>query len=233
VVVVMSLSDQVKSGIDTKGFERWEPPEMAGQAKPKLQIKNVSSAAKKEQASPITAEQLEAIQSQAYNEGFALGQKEGLADAQRQISEKTAKLDAIMGSLSQPLAEQDDELVKEVVDLSLAVVKQLIRRELKSDPGEIVAVVREAVALLPVGGSTIRLRLNPEDAAIVSDHLPSADGERAWSIIEDPALSRGGCRVSTENSNIDATMETRLAAVIAQLMGGDRDQDQDQDSSST
>ncbi|OOZ42126.1 hypothetical protein BOW53_00665 [Solemya pervernicosa gill symbiont] len=223
------MSDQVlKKDGTAEGFERWEPPAMAGAHKPKPKVAVRAPAPKKAAAAPppVTAEQIEQIQKQAHEEGFAQGQKEGLADAQRQIREKTSKLDKIMASFTRPMAEQDDELVEEVVELAMVVAKQLIRRQLKQDPGEVVAVVREAMAALPVSTSTIRLQLNPEDAEVIRNNLPSAEGERAWSIIEDAALSRGGCRITTENSTIDSTMETRIAAVVAQLMGGERDEDQ-------
>jgi flagellar assembly protein FliH len=44
-------------------------------------------------------------------------------------------------------------------------------------------------------------------------------------MVEDPLITRGGCKVDTEVSYIDATVENRLAAVIATLFGGEREQD--------
>jgi len=44
-------------------------------------------------------------------------------------------------------------------------------------------------------------------------------------VVEDPALTPGGCNIETEHSRIDATVESRLAAVIAQVMGGERSAD--------
>jgi flagellar assembly protein FliH len=35
-------------------------------------------------------------------------------------------------------------------------------------------------------------------------------------------ISRGGCRVSSENSTIDATLEQRLGAAIAAALGDSR-----------
>lgn len=66
------------------------------------------------------------------------------------------------------------------------------------------------------------MHLHPEDAALVRERLASPQAERAWSIIEDPVLGRGGCRVTAENSEIDARLETRVAAAIAQLLGEER-----------
>ena len=102
----------------------------------------------------------------------------------------------------------------------------MIRRELKISPGEVVAVVKEALSLLPVTAGDVRLELHPDDAALVRNALLSADGDPPWQIVEDPLLSRGGCRVLTNTSRIDATVENRINAAIAAVMGGEREVDQ-------
>ena len=110
--------------------------------------------------------------------------------------------------------------------LAIAVAGQLIRRELKQDPGEIVAVVREAIAALPSNSRRVQIALHPEDAQLVRERLALAESDqRAWGVAEDPTLTRGGCRVTTEHSRIDASVEKRLAAVIARMMGGEREND--------
>jgi len=52
------------------------------------------------------------------------------------------------------------------------------------------------------------------------------DGEELrWRIVEEPTLTRGGCRVESEDSRIDATVEARLGALIARALGGEREED--------
>jgi flagellar assembly protein FliH len=48
-----------------------------------------------------------------------------------------------------------------------------------------------------------------------------------WKLIEDVVISRGGCKVLTETSAIDATVENRLAAIVATVLGGEREEDED------
>jgi flagellar assembly protein FliH len=85
--------------------------------------------------------------------------------------------------------------------------------------------VREALAALPVGARDVRLALNPEDAAMIREVLSLQEGDHAIRVVEDPVQSRGGCRVLTETSQIDATVESRLNAVIANTLGGLRSTD--------
>jgi flagellar assembly protein FliH len=68
----------------------------------------------------------------------------------------------------------------------------------------------------------VRVHLNPEDAKLVRSRLAEASGDRAWSIAEDPIISRGGCRVSSESSSIDAQLEQRIGAAIAAVLGDPR-----------
>jgi flagellar assembly protein FliH len=126
--------------------------------------------------------------------------------------------------------------LQEIVQLVKAVARQLVRRELKADPGEIMAVVREALGALPSATRSAQLKLHPEDAKLVREALALSEGdargggmpgaaERTWRIIDDPTQPRGGCRVETETSLIDASLESRLNAVITRLLGGSRDDD--------
>jgi flagellar biosynthesis/type III secretory pathway protein FliH len=39
-------------------------------------------------------------------------------------------------------------------------------------------------------------------------------------------MARGGCRITTTASRIDARLETRLGAILSELMGTERQPDQ-------
>ncbi len=176
---------------------------------------------------------------EAFRKGYQQGIDEGLQQAaqrarqndslieieRQQLQSRATHLEQLLHALADPLSQLDKEVEEQLVELVLAVARQLIRRELKADPGQIIAVVREAVALLPVAARDYRLALHPEDAALVRDALAMDDngGSRPWTIVEDPTLTRGGCRVVSEASYIDATVERRLAAVAAALLGDERE----------
>ncbi len=106
--------------------------------------------------------------------------------------------------------------------LALAVGKQLARRELKADPGQVTALIREAVGRLPAARAEVRVHLHPEDAAAIAERLAQAGGERAWTVVEDPTLTRGGCLVRSENSQIDARVESRVNAIVSGMLGEER-----------
>lgn len=173
----------------------------------------------------LTARQIEEVQQQAYEESYEKGYKEGLAAGKLEINKTVQHLNAVVNALSKPFEELDEKVEEELVILVIAIAKQLIRRELKSDPGQVIGVVRECTSSLPVASQNIRLFLHPDDAAIIREELAPAEGEPAWKIVEEPTMARGGCRVVTDTSHVDASVETRLNSIITRFLGGERQED--------
>ncbi len=171
----------------------------------------------------LTAARLEALQQEAYDEAFKKGLEEGKAAAAEDIKQRCEQLDALMQSLETPFAELDEALEQQVVKLAMAVARQLFRREMKTEPAHVIGVVREAIQLLPATSSSATVHLHPDDATLVRESLTLTDASPAWKVAEDPLVARGGCRVTTENSLVDATAEARLKAVIASIAGNERD----------
>ena len=177
---------------------------------------------------------LNAIEREAWEAGFGAGREAGAAAARMELQAQLAeqerrvqRLGTILEFMARPLQELDAEVERQLGILAGAIARQVVRREIRMDPGQIVAVIRETVALLPAATRDVRVHLHPDDAALVRERLREPGAEAAWSIVEDPVLSRGGCRVTTENSTIDARVEQRLGSAIAAVLGDDRVQPQD------
>jgi flagellar assembly protein FliH len=157
--------------------------------------------------------------------GYEAGVTAGQATLQSQndaLAARIVRLDEILNRLCAPLQLLDEEVEQQLVLLALAVGKQLARRELKTDPAQITALIREAVGRLPAAARDVRVFLHPEDAAAVAERLATAGQERAWTMVEDPTLARGGCLVRTENSQIDARLESRVNAIVSSMLGEER-----------
>ncbi|MBF0471542.1 MAG: hypothetical protein HQL48_09210, partial [Gammaproteobacteria bacterium] len=83
---------------------------------------------------PPTAEEIEQLQQQAWQEGFDQGKEEGTAAGAEEVRGQIAQIEEIVRALEQPLATIDDEVGEYVIALAVAVARQVIRRELHSDP---------------------------------------------------------------------------------------------------
>ena len=212
---------------DVRGFESWalpsfDPPKPEPEPEPEPEPPEMEEVPL-EEVQPLTLEELESIRQEAYNEGFAIGEKEGFhsttlkvrQEAEVALAAKVASLEQLMGHLFEPIAEQDTQIEKSLVDLVQHIAKQVIKRELAIDSTQIEQVMRDALKLLPLGVENVRLYVNPQDFAQVK--ALRERHEETWRIVEDDTLLPGGCRVETEHSRIDASIESRVSQVMAKL----------------
>ena len=176
-----------------------------------------------------TAEELEALHRQAYDEGYQQGMAEGhaagLARGDAEIRVAVTGLENIVRQLAEPLEHVDEAVIDAVGDLAVLIARHLVRRELKANPGEIVGVVRETMRHLPIAPRAARIRLHPEDVELVQNAFALRDDTKSWRLEPDPLVTRGGCVVETDSSRIDASVESRLAAIASRMLGGEREGD--------
>ena len=217
-------------GVDVWALPSFDPaPEPEPEPEPEV-IEEEVEEVPLEEVQPLTLEELEAIRQEAYNEGFATGEREGFHSTQLKVRQeaevalaaKLQSLEQLMGHLLEPIAEQDTQIEKSLVHLVAHVTRQVIGRELRNDSSHITHVLREALKLLPMGADNIRIHLNPQDFELAKA-LRERHEER-WKLLEDEALLPGGCRIETAHSRIDATVETRMEKAVAQLFDQLHDQ---------
>jgi len=229
---------------DLKGVDLWalpsfdphvespEPaePESVPESTEETLLQAESEEVALEDVKPLTLDELEAIRQDAYNEGFAIGEKDGFHVGQLKakqegdtaLAAKIVGLEQLMTQLFAPIAEQDQQLEEAMVTLLGQMVRQVIQRELASDSSQIRQVLGEALKLLPMGAGNIRIHVNPQDFELIKSMRERH--EESWRILEDASLLPGGCRVETELSRIDATVETRLNQALKQLFEQQREQ---------
>jgi flagellar assembly protein FliH len=162
------------------------------------------------------------LQREAWDEAYAAGLAAGRTAGESALRRQAERLDALLGALARPFSQLDAEVEQQLAGLALALAKQLVRRELRVEPTQVIAIVREAITVLPVSARDVRVHLHPEDAAIVREYLAPTENERAWQIVEDPVMMRGGCQVITATSRVDARLETRLGRLLTELLGDER-----------
>jgi flagellar assembly protein FliH len=198
-------------------IERWSLPVVEGNVIGRP-IDERKAAAAAEAIARVAREQSEA-------RGYEAGMAKAKAEMEGQVNELKARiqrLDKLLQFMSRPLEELDADVEKMLLQLTLTVGKQLARRELRIDPAQVIAVIRESLQELPTAAREARVHLHPEDASIVRERLAEPSNERAWRIVEDPTMSRGGCVVKTETSRIDARLESRINTIIANVLGDER-----------
>lgn len=148
-------------------------------------------------------------------EGLEAGKQEAITIAKQEIQPKLQELNQLLTSLSHGLNEEDYKLEKTLLDLVQQIARAVISKELALDPGSLMKVIKETIAALPPSRDNIKILLNPGDKAFADDAI-EAGGEH-WHVIADEDIARGGCKVVTEQSEADMTVENRFTAVLEQV----------------
>ena len=156
------------------------------------------------------------------------GRKAAEAAVERILDEKVGQqMQTLLPALEQMVREINDtkgallaQWERSTVKVSTAIAERIIRRELTHQPEIAVDVISDALRLA-TGASEITLHVSPSDyenlgkqisrvAATIAQLAPS-------SIVPDPEISPGGCRVVTKFGEIDQQIESQLQRIENEL----------------
>lgn len=173
-----------------------------------------------------TEEEIAVIFRQAKEEGYAAGYQEGNAAgyaesrniAEIEVRTEVAQFQALLSSLSRDLQNIDQQVADDLLALAIALTKKMVTQALKLKPELIIPIVQEAIRNLPnITMQHPRLYLHPNDAKIVHHYLDEQLKQDNWSIREDEQLSRGGCRIETNSSEMNACLEVRWQRILSAI----------------
>ncbi|OHX12065.1 hypothetical protein BI347_00085 [Chromobacterium sphagni] len=149
-------------------------------------------------------------QVQASREGYQAGLSRGEAEAVRRQEALNGRLQALMQSVDEERQRALAEMEELVSPLLYAALAKIIG-ELTPSSELVASCVRRALSEAR-GREPMRVRLHPEDAALMVD-VPagSLDGEgRGVTIVPDRQVSGGGCVIETAGGDLDAQFTTQL-----------------------
>lgn len=207
---------------ESQSFANWTLPEVAT-GKPAAQRDEGNRVV----ARALTARQLEEITARAHREGFAhgvregraagfeQGKNEGRAAAREELKQQIAQLQNIMKQLFDPIAEQNAAIETAMTQLSLDIARTVLARESALEAEALIPLVRRAIRELPVGERNITVLLHPQQIERVRD---CAEWPASWRLQPDSRVDAGGCKVMTDHSLVDYSVEMRFRQVAAQLL---------------
>jgi flagellar assembly protein FliH len=152
-----------------------------------------------------------------YEEGHAAGYNDGLAIGRAEAAKELEHLRTIAVTFGTALAEADETIANDVLELALHLAKGMLKTALDVKPELLIPVVREAIEYLPVLQQPALLILNPADAQIVRGGIGEELDKGGWRVVEDPAIGRGGCKIETASNQIDAQAASRWQRLTSAL----------------
>jgi flagellar assembly protein FliH len=200
-----------------------------------------------EEVHQLTAEEVEAIRQQAYDEGFTegkeagfevgkiegleagkiegleLGQKEGF-DAGIEEGRETGELQIkrwqeLADKLYQPNERLDATIEQQLLNLAVMLAESVIRVEVKSNKESLLKILQESVSALPFNTEFCELHLHPDDIELLQESISEEEMiENKWIFKPETHFQHGDVIVATPNSLIDRSVKQRIKQSIEQFI---------------
>ncbi len=163
---------------------------------------------------------------QGLEQGLNEGRKQGHEDARQSHDDALKTLqnqwDQALAAFHQTREQYFREARTATLKLAVTLAKKIVHRAANTD--DQVALDQAAAALSRVlEPASVKLRCCPDDHALLQESLPDLANQFAnitgIELIQDDAITPGGCTIACGVGQIDATIETQLQRLTALLLG--------------
>lgn len=206
----MTSSSDLVPKAELSAYQRWEVASLAEVADILANAGRVAERGAPGQRDPVA-------DAQAHKEGYAAGYASGIAQA----DEARTRLAALLLSMTETAGGHRQQLLDELLDLSLLLARTMAGKALAVRRELLLPIVSAALAQLPQMSQGLQLLVNPADRELVREFLGAESIPVACTILADATVLAGGCRIVTEQCEVDATVQTRWRRLIANLGGSD------------
>ena len=165
----------------------------------------------------------------AWDEGYTAGMAQGSAQAteegnrrlddfvQNQGVEAARHLVSVALGLEGRLKQAEQDIAQQVLALACNLARQVVRRELATDPQALLPVVREALGMLVMDGKPAVVKLHAEDLALLQAPLRETHPAPGLHWVADAGVARGDCVVESSGTVIDGSLRRRWERAVANL----------------
>ena len=160
-------------------------------------------------------DELRRSETEGFEKGYAEGLASGIKEGQKEISQRLARLESLIRELDGVKERKIEELLPEIVDLSLDIARKIIHRKIEQDREIIISVVREAIHRLGREEKMI-IRVNPADYDTMISNIDVLREEtRLRDVTVEPSasVSPGGCTIETPSGEVDARIEEQIKEI--------------------
>lgn len=159
------------------------------------------------------AERAAAAVAAARDAGYAAGHAAGIAAA----ANERARLAQLVQALQACATDHEQQLCDEVLDLALVLARQMVGAALPVRRELVLPMVSAALKRLPQSTQRVEIFLDPADVELVRAHLAADEFGPRCRLTADPAIGAGGCRIETEQLELDMTAGLRWSKLLTQL----------------
>lgn len=166
---------------------------------------------------PTTDELVHAARQSGYQDGYRDGMAALDAFKHSFAQQMSAQIGALVKSFDEDFRALEGEMAQAMTRCAMELARQVVRSEITQRPEHIAKVAHDAVEALLVSARHVRVRVNPADLPLVLDGAGEELRAREAQVLPDPSLPRGGVKVDSDISSVDATLALRWQQVMAAL----------------
>jgi flagellar biosynthesis/type III secretory pathway protein FliH len=162
---------------------------------------------------------LQQVEREAYEKGFAQGQKDGLALGQTKAEELWKKMHSLFDNLTLLKGKTLSEAEEDILKLCMIIARKIVKKELATDPHTVKRSLEQAITFLK-DRSFVRILVSPEDMKILEPYLPELAESRKierFELAEDHCIEPGGCVLETGFGRINATIGNQVTRLEKEL----------------
>lgn len=152
-----------------------------------------------------------------YQEGLISGSEDALRESREATVAALEPMNELLQSFHEALQQLDETVTDQLVELALETGRQLAGEALKTRPRAVLELVRKLLHQETLLTGQPRLWLHPRDHELVQEVLGEEFQAAGWSLQPDDEMTRGGCRVTSSNGELDATQESRWRLLLSQV----------------
>lgn len=183
--------------------------EISEEQKLQQQLAHIQMQAHEQGYNAGLAEGRAAGQSQGYQEGLAQGLEQGQAQAQQQQIPLHARMQQLVSEFQHTLDALDSVIASRLMQMALEAARQVIGQAPIVDNSALIKQIQALLQQEPLFSGKPQLRVHPDDLQRVEDMVGATLSLHGWRLRGDPSLHHGGCKISADEGDLDASVATR------------------------
>lgn len=166
---------------------------------------------------PSVQELLHAARQTGYQDGYRDGMAALDAFKHSFAQQLSTQIGNVVKNFDAEMRGLEDDMATSVARIAVELARQVVRSELVQRPELIARVAHDAVEALQLSARHVRVRVHPDDHALVLAGAGSELQAREAQLIPDAEVPRGGVKVDADVASVDATIATRWQQAVSAI----------------
>ncbi|MBF0376029.1 MAG: hypothetical protein HQK72_00930 [Desulfamplus sp.] len=159
---------------------------------------------------------------EGYDAGFQKGEEDGKVVGDARALEIITSLEDILQKSEQSWSNAIKTHEVKILSMICKITEKIVFAKLELDEGIVKESILNALATMPEPEEIV-LNISPDDYEYVEmvkdDFFTNIKSLKSISVIANPSVQRGGCKIESSKGKVETDIKTRLEQVFTSVMG--------------